>query len=84
MINATFAVAKNVGFNNLNGMQIKGTAEILEELSEEYNYVMKSKGVDIKNLSCIMNVVKVNIEKVEFLSSTFKKYPGAYKQVLYF
>ena len=73
------------GFNKLNGMQIKGKAEILDKDAEEYLYILKEKGLSSDKISAFgidMNIIKVIPEITEFLSSDLKKYNVSLKQIL--
>ena len=72
------------GMNNLKGMQITGYASMVEEDSEEYSSVLKSKGLNvdvIRSMPINMNMVKITIEKVEFLNSKFKMEGADAKQI---
>lgn len=70
---------------NLKGLQVSGKAEIIPLYSEEYNEVMKAKGLNLKNLSnmpIVLNLFKVKVSKFEFLNSEFRKNGFDAKQVL--
>jgi len=70
--------------NNLKGMQITGKASIVNVNGEEYNHVLNLKGLNvdvIKSLPVNMNLVKIVIEKVEFLNSDFKLEGADAKQI---
>ncbi|MEN6292856.1 MAG: flavodoxin domain-containing protein [Methanobacterium sp.] len=72
------------GFQNLAGMQITGTAEIISEDSPEYEDVLRMKGLSIdfiKRNPVKMNMIKITISKVEFLYSEFKKLGYEAKQI---
>ena len=72
------------GMNNLQGIQITGKATIIEENGEEYNHVLKLKGLNvdvIQSLSVNMNMIKIAMEKVEFLNSKFKMDGADAKQI---
>ena len=73
------------GFNNLKGLQMQGDAEIVPLNSDEYMKVIKLKGLKeefLKNVPINMNVIKVKINRYEFLNSDFKKEGFDAKQVL--
>jgi menaquinone-dependent protoporphyrinogen IX oxidase len=75
------------GFQNLAGMQITGTSEIIDENSDEYQNVLKMKGLKIdfiKRNPVKMNMIKIKINKVEFLYSEFQKLGYEAKQIQYF
>ncbi|WP_321421747.1 flavodoxin domain-containing protein [uncultured Methanobacterium sp.] len=72
------------GFNNLAGMQITGTSEIISEDTPEYEDVLRMKGLKIdfiKRNPVKMNMIKITISKVEFLYSEFKKLGYEAKQI---
>ncbi len=72
------------GMNSLAGIQITGTATIVDEESEEYSDVLKIKGLNenaIRNMAVNMNMIKIVMEKVEFLNSKFKSDGGDPKQI---
>ena len=72
------------GFNNLAGMQITGTSEIISEDTPEYDDVLRMKGLKIdfiKRNPVKMNMIKITISKVEFLYSEFKKLGYEAKQI---
>ncbi len=71
---------------NLSGMQISGQANIVEDL-EEYKYVIKMKGMDmdfIRSLPTDLHLIRVDMEKVEFLNSEFEKQGYSTRQILNF
>lgn len=75
---------KNIG--ELAGMQIRGEAEIIEIGSEEYLSVLKYADLDYENIVELvveLNLIKVNISKIEFLWAGFSKLGYGTKQVLY-
>ena len=60
------------GFQKLGGLQITGTAEIICEESEEYIRAASKKGLDaakLKALPAALNMIRVNLDSCEFLSS---------------
>jgi hypothetical protein len=60
--------------NKLGGMQIMGTAEIIDIGSEEYISVLAQKQLKfekIVSLPVALNLIKININKIEFLWSGF-------------
>lgn len=66
-------------FKDLNGLQIKGKAEIIPFNSAEYERAAAIKGLDIKKLAEMqvkLNLLKVTASSFEFLSSeiSFKGY----------
>lgn len=72
--------------DNLCGMQITGQANIVEDL-DEFSYVIKMKGMSmefIRSLPVDLNMIRVDIEKVEFLNSEYKKQGYSVRQVLNF
>ncbi len=72
------------GMNNLKGMQITGHASMVEDESDEYSSVLKLKGLNvdvIKSMPINMNMIKIVIEKVEFLNSNFKMEGGDARQI---
>jgi menaquinone-dependent protoporphyrinogen IX oxidase/nitroimidazol reductase NimA-like FMN-containing flavoprotein (pyridoxamine 5'-phosphate oxidase superfamily) len=72
------------GMNSLAGIQITGKATMLKEDSEEYNSILKLKGLNekaIKSMPVNMNMVKIVMDKVEFLNSNFKRDGADPKQI---
>lgn len=75
-----------VDMNKLGGMQIKGTAEIIDIGDEEYISVLMQKNLDydkIKSLSINLNMIKINISEIEFLYSKFNQMGYDTKQLLH-
>lgn len=69
----------------LGGMQITGTAEIIDIKSEEYISVLSYKGLNPEKISSLpvnLNLIKVHINKFEFLWSEFSKLGYSTKQIL--
>jgi flavodoxin/nitroimidazol reductase NimA-like FMN-containing flavoprotein (pyridoxamine 5'-phosphate oxidase superfamily) len=72
------------GMDNLAGMQITGEAFIVPDKSEEYEDIIKMKGLNIdyiKNMPFKMNIIKIKIQKIEFLYSKFKELGYDVKQI---
>ncbi len=75
------------GMNSLAGMQITGSAYILPEDTDEYYDVIKMNGLNknfIKNIPFNMNIIKIELEKIEFLYSKFKEMDFEPKQIYFF
>jgi menaquinone-dependent protoporphyrinogen IX oxidase len=73
------------GMNSLAGMQITGKASIISEISEEYEDIIKLKGLNmdaLKRLPVNINLIKIEFTKVEFLYSKFKEMGVDAKQIL--
>ena len=71
--------------NDIQGMQITGTCEIIKKDSEEYKEILNVKGINIENLENLpvtMNMIKVKPTKYEFIDSKFKKMGYDVKQIL--
>lgn len=74
---------KYEGFGKLKGMQVTGTAEVVDYFSEEYIAAAVYKKIPIEALRKLpepMNLIKVAPSKIEFLNSEFKKYGCASRQ----
>jgi len=86
--NVSMAVYEDyTGMNNLAGIQITGIAQIIPEDSDEYEDIIKMKGLKydfIKNLPFNMNIIKIKLDKVEFLYSNFLKSGYGPKQIYNF
>jgi len=86
--NVSMSVYENyTGMNSLAGMQITGKAFMVEEEDNEYSNILKLKGLnlkDIKSMPVKMNMIKITIEKVEFLNSKFKIENADAKQICKF
>jgi len=64
------------GFGNLKGMQVSGTAEIIEPFSPEYIEAAEFKKIPeeaLRKLPVPMNLIKVTPVRIDFLNSDFKK-----------
>ena len=73
-----------IGMNHLKGMQITGKASMVEGNGEEYNHILKLKGLNIdviNSLPANMNMIKIALEKVEFLNSQFRMECADAKQI---
>jgi len=60
------------GFKKLGGLQITGTAEIIDEHSEEYMYIASRKGLtasQLHTLPVVLRMIKVHPHTCEILSS---------------
>lgn len=71
---------------SLSGMQITGRATVVEDL-EEYQEVIKIKGLSmdfIRTLPVDLHMIRIDLEKVEFLNSDYKKQGYSSRQVLKF
>ena len=63
------------GFGKLNGMQIAGTAELVEPFCEEYERAASVKHIPLealKKLPSPMHLIKVTPKHIDFLRSAFK------------
>lgn len=72
--------------HDLAGMQIMGTAEIIDTGSNEYISVITQKGLNYSNINALpvnLNMIKINIKKIEFLWSQFDKLGYDTKQIFY-
>lgn len=64
------------GFQECNGMQINGVAEIIDENSKEYEEIFLKKKISLealKKLNHPMYLIKIKPIEINFLSSEFKK-----------
>lgn len=71
----------------LSGMQILGTVTTVDHDNKEYNDILNIGGIkpeQIKNFEIMINILKVRIDKVEFLYSKFKNMGYDVKQVYKF
>ncbi|MGZ7135108.1 MAG: pyridoxamine 5'-phosphate oxidase family protein, partial [Methanobacterium sp.] len=86
--NVSVAVYEDyTGMNDLAGMQITGTAYIIPGDSDEYEDIIKMKGLNmnfIKNYPVNMNIIKIELQRIEFLYSEFKKSGYEPKQIYKF
>ena len=86
--NVSVAVYEDyTSMNNLAGMQITGFAHIIPNNTDEYRNIIQMKGLNmdfIKKLPVNMNIIKIEIKKVEFLYSKFKVSNLEPKQVYFF
>ncbi len=68
----------------LAGMQITGKASIIQRNTDEYREVLKLKNIDedkVFSLHVLMNLIKVEVKKVEFLYYKFKDLGYNVKQI---
>jgi hypothetical protein len=73
--------------NKLAGMQITGRAYIISSNEIEYDNILKMKNLNIeyiKKLPYVLNIIKIKIEKIEFLYSQFKEKGFDARQILEF
>lgn len=64
------------GFNQLNGMQVTGSAEVVEPWTEEYLELLTFKKISaesLKKLSIDLYLIKIKPSCIDFLSSDFTK-----------
>ena len=64
------------GFGKLGGMQVSGTAEIIEPWSEEYLALLAYKKIpadSLRNMPVEMHLIKIRPEAIDFLDSSFKE-----------
>ena len=73
------------GFGKLKGMQVSGTAEIIEPFSKEYIEVAEYKKLSIdtlKRLSHTLYLLRVIPSRIDFLNSDFKEMGFANRQFI--
>lgn len=78
---------KYEGMEKLKGMQITGTAEIIEPFSEEYIKIAEYKKISVaalKKLQHPMNLIRIIPLRIDFLNSEFKKKGYASRQFIEF
>lgn len=75
--NVCLAVFDNYsGFGNLGGMQIMGTAELVEPWSEEYRKLLEFKKIpehNLKQLPHTLYLIRITPTQIDFTWSEFKK-----------
>lgn len=67
---------KYAGFGSLKGLQVMGTASIVEQFSEEYNAHAAAKQIPLAALQKLnppMNLLKIQPVSADFLNSDFKQ-----------
>lgn len=77
---------KYEGFGKLKGMQVTGTASVVELFSKEYKELASVRKIPLKTLKKIpnpMNLIKITPKKIEFVNSEFKKEGADSRQVLH-
>nr|WP_288825413.1 flavodoxin domain-containing protein [uncultured Clostridium sp.] len=75
------------GMNRLRGMQIKGTAEIIETGSEEYRDFLDMRNLKYENVMKLpskLHLIRIRICRIEFLWSGFRDMGVDVKQILTF
>jgi menaquinone-dependent protoporphyrinogen IX oxidase len=89
LLNENVSVAIYDAYTNmdhLKGMQITGIAQLVADF-EEYQRVLELKGLNldfIQQLKVDLKLIRVQIEKVEFLNSKFKDKEYQVRQILKF
>lgn len=71
------------GMNKLGGMQIKGTAFLVEENTPEYKEIIARKGIEYEKLAKFpakLNAIKIKMQEVEFTWYKFKEMGYEIKQ----
>lgn len=66
---------KYEGFDKLKGLQLKGKAKIISIDDTEYDSILKMKNLkpeNVRNLNMIMNILRVKLERADFLCSEIK------------
>ncbi len=77
---------KYEGFGKLHGMQVMGTAELVEPFSPRYNAHAAHKKISLevlRNLSTPMHLICVRPTRIDCLFSDFKKLGCAPRQTLF-
>lgn len=72
--------------NELAGMQITGLSEIINIGCDEYVSALEKKGINLEkilSLPVTLNMIKISIQKIEFLCSEFSRQGYDTKQILY-
>ena len=73
------------GFGSLHGMQVMGTAELVEPFSEDYNAHAAHKKISLealRKLASPMHLIRVRPTRIDCLFSDFKKLGCAPRQTL--
>jgi hypothetical protein len=73
------------GFQNLEGIQIEGSAHMIDLFTDEYMMVITKRGLNASNIKLLpvrLNMFKVIPERIQVLKSEFKKNGYDAKQVL--
>lgn len=63
------------GFAKLKGLQLKGKVEIISIDNPEYDRILEMKKLqpeNVKNLNMIMNILRIKLERADFLCSEIK------------
>jgi uncharacterized protein YhbP (UPF0306 family) len=71
------------GFDKLGGLQLTGEAELIRNDHPDYEQILVSRGFSAEKFSRLpvqMNVIRIRIEKAEFLWSGFQKQGYAVRQ----
>jgi menaquinone-dependent protoporphyrinogen IX oxidase len=90
LLNDRVSVAVYEPYTNMNklaGMQISGSSSIIARNSDEYQEIIQLKGFTmdlIESLPVNMNMIKISMEKVEFLYSPFKEEGYSERQIYWF
>lgn len=86
--NVSVSVYDNyTGMNKLGGLQISGTASIIDSCSEEYKKVVKLKGLNPDKIAALpinLNLIRIDLKSAEFLWSEFGKQGFDSKQYFQF
>lgn len=66
----------DVSFDTLAGLQVTGTAQVLEPFGEEYEHACRLRGIPVerlRNLPFIMNIIKVTPTRYDYVSGRLKE-----------
>lgn len=75
------------GMDKLAGMQITGRASLVDPRDQEYQDVLRLEGHSPEKIAALpfaLNMIRIEIERVEFLNADFKKMGQDVRQVLFF
>lgn len=75
------------GFSKLGGLQITGMADLVSDRHPDYEQILIAKGFSVNKFSQLpvqMNLIRIRIQKAEFLWSGFAQQGHAIKQIVSF
>lgn len=78
---------KYAGFGKLKGMQVTGTATIIEPFADDYMEAAKARKIPVEALKKMqhpMNLIKIAPKRIDFLNSEFKQMGCSSRQFIEF
>jgi menaquinone-dependent protoporphyrinogen IX oxidase/nitroimidazol reductase NimA-like FMN-containing flavoprotein (pyridoxamine 5'-phosphate oxidase superfamily) len=75
------------GMDKLAGMQITGRASLVSSRDQEHEEILRLEGQSLERITALpfaLNMIRIEMERVEFLNADFKKMGQDVRQILFF